>query len=350
MTIKVKAKETLIRKDLSSMKDYFCLHWCSILALLELMGSETGVLLEITAEEGSVREMKLVRYLLDALGGAAQLQLNLQNDIVIYDDLRGVLRHLNHDVVQVLATYVHLLRIETHIVRLEVVRLHQHHEPVEQLLHPVTPRKHWPAVGIAHQIVMIPQEERLQEQQYHRYGTSASLLIEICRCQTEGVLHHLRQPGLMPLTAVLTHGGVDGLLQLQAGLPEQGHGIREHLHLKIIRTAGKLHHIVGKHHYHPVCIKLISAEINEQLPLTLTAQNERSIVQHTALFLPFPKVRPSHPGLLFCSASSKSCWSVKVCCALAERAHRRPSRNTVFLILILLFSKICCKGTAKWGE
>ena len=69
------------------------------------------MLLEISAEETDVGEMKLPGHLLDALRASLKMQLELQNHILIDDGLGGMPRHLVHDVGEIFRGDIHLVGI-----------------------------------------------------------------------------------------------------------------------------------------------------------------------------------------------------------------------------------------------
>lgn len=56
------------------------------------------MLLEISAEETDVGEMKLPGHLLDALRSSLKMHLELQNHVLVDDGLGGMPRYLIHDV------------------------------------------------------------------------------------------------------------------------------------------------------------------------------------------------------------------------------------------------------------
>ena len=73
------------------------------------------MLLEISAEETDVGEMKLPGHLLDALRSPLKMHLELQNHILVDDGLGGMPRHLIHDVGQIFRGDIHLFSIIVHI-------------------------------------------------------------------------------------------------------------------------------------------------------------------------------------------------------------------------------------------
>jgi hypothetical protein len=73
------------------------------------------MLLEISAEETDVGEMKLPGHLLDALRGPLKMHLELQNHVLVDDGLGGMPRHQAHDVGQIFRRDIHLFGIIVHI-------------------------------------------------------------------------------------------------------------------------------------------------------------------------------------------------------------------------------------------
>ena len=69
------------------------------------------MLLETSAEETDVGEMKLPGHLLDALRSSLKMQLELQNHVLVDDGLGGMPRYLVHDVGQIFRRDIHLVGI-----------------------------------------------------------------------------------------------------------------------------------------------------------------------------------------------------------------------------------------------
>ena len=73
------------------------------------------MLLEISAEETDVGEMKLPGHLLDALRSSLKMHLELQNHVLVDDGLGGMPRHLTHNVGEIFRRDIHLFGIIVHI-------------------------------------------------------------------------------------------------------------------------------------------------------------------------------------------------------------------------------------------
>ena len=73
------------------------------------------MLLEISAEETDVGEMKLPGHLLDALRCSLKMHLELQNHVLGDDGLGGMPRHLTHSVGEIFRGYIHLGSLIVHI-------------------------------------------------------------------------------------------------------------------------------------------------------------------------------------------------------------------------------------------
>ena len=73
------------------------------------------MLLEISAEETDVGEMKFPGHLLDALRSSLKMHLELQNHVLVDDGLGGMPRHLTHNVGQIFRGDIHLFGIIVHI-------------------------------------------------------------------------------------------------------------------------------------------------------------------------------------------------------------------------------------------
>ena len=119
------------------------------------------MLLEISAEETDVGEMKLPCHLLDALRAALELHLELQNHVLVNDGFGSVPRYLTHDICKILGRDIHLSCIIIHISRNLKIPFQQHHKPIEQFSYPI--RLHFirMILRIALKILMKTDEERL---------------------------------------------------------------------------------------------------------------------------------------------------------------------------------------------
>ena len=73
------------------------------------------MLLEISAEETDVGEMKLPGHFLDALRSSLKMQLELQNHVLVDDGLGGMPRYQVHDVSEIFRRDTHLGSIIVHI-------------------------------------------------------------------------------------------------------------------------------------------------------------------------------------------------------------------------------------------
>ena len=93
--------------------------------------------LEVATEEADICKMVFPGYLLDALRGALELHLELEDDVLLDDGLRGMPRYLAHDVGEILGGNVHQIGIIVDIPRLLVVSFHQHHKPIEEFSHSI---------------------------------------------------------------------------------------------------------------------------------------------------------------------------------------------------------------------
>ena len=213
--------------------------------LPRLQRSLPGVLLEITAEEAHVGEVIVAGQLLDALRRTLQLHLDLQHGVLVDDALRRMARHLAHDVSEVFRGDAHQGGVVGHVSRPLIIPFEQHHEAAEQLAHPIRLHAIRHGVGVAPQILVKPDEEGLQliEHQLREAGTLG--LLEIDPEQGEHAVDEAADNGRVLPTAILAQGGIDRMLDLQAGLAQERGAVAQQLDLEPIGRS-QLNHVVGE--------------------------------------------------------------------------------------------------------
>lgn len=175
----------------------------------------------VPTEETRVGEVVIPRYLLDALGSALQLHLDLQYDVLVDYCLGRVVGHLPHDGGEVLGRDIHLCGVVVHIARQFVVALHKHHEKVEELAHTVRLHLIGTVLRIALQILMETYEESLELAKHQLRYAGAVGLVEIYSQQRKHAVDDACHDGRVLTATILTKGGVDGLLQLKACLTQE---------------------------------------------------------------------------------------------------------------------------------
>lgn len=135
--------------------------------------------LEIAAEEAGISKMIFPCHLLDALGGALELHLQLEHHILVDDNFGRMTRYLPHDIRKILGGDVHLLGIIVDISRFLVIAFHEHHEAVEEFPHPVRFHLVGTVLRIALQIFVEPYEEGLELIEYQLRDAGTVVLLEI---------------------------------------------------------------------------------------------------------------------------------------------------------------------------
>ncbi len=188
--------------------------------------------LEIAAEEAGIGKMIFPRHLLDALGGALELHLQLEHHILVDDDFGCMPRYLSHDIRKILGGDVHLLGIIVDISRLLVIAFHEHHEAVEEFPHPVRFHLVGTVLRIALQIFVEPYEEGLELIEYQLRDAGTVVLLEIESEERKHALDDMGNHGRILPASVLAQGRINRLFQLQTGFAQQRWIIFQHLHFE----------------------------------------------------------------------------------------------------------------------
>ena len=176
--------------------------------------------LEIAAEEAGIGKMIFPRHLLDALGGALELHLQLEHHILVDDDFGRMARYLPHDIRQILGGDVHLLGIIVDISRFLVIAFHQHHEAVEEFPHPVRFHLVGAVLRIALQIFVEPNEEGLELIEYQLRDAGTVVLLEIEPEEGKHAVDDMGNHGRILPTSVLAQGRINRLFELQTGFAQ----------------------------------------------------------------------------------------------------------------------------------
>ena len=97
----------------------------------------TGVVTEITGEEGGVTEVVVPGKLLQRLAGTGEFLLKFEDDVVVHKSLGALACNAFRNDIQILGRNIQLTCIPIHITELLVIHLYQLHERIENITFPL---------------------------------------------------------------------------------------------------------------------------------------------------------------------------------------------------------------------
>ena len=170
---------------------------------------------EVAREGALVGEVEVGGNLFQAALRGAHGELQSQHDILVDDAFRRNARLAAHDDAQILARDVHALGVVVHLVTLMKFLLKQLHEAVEQFVGALCALVAQVGARVSLQIVVEPEEERLQLQRHDAVGERVVLYGEVEPEDAEHAAHHLPYQRRIAAASVGFQRVVDGVLHVQ---------------------------------------------------------------------------------------------------------------------------------------